>query len=277
MEFQYLGTAAAEGVPALWCNCETCRKSRKIGGRAIRTRSQAIIDGKLLIDFPADTYMHVLQNGIDLLNVEHCIVTHSHSDHLYADDICMIRPGFAHLPQGYKMTFHGTAKMAKKLLPAVTPIAEQHGCVGFEEIVPLVPVRIAGYEITALPAIHDSNAGPVFYQISDGDKTVLYANDTHFFHEDVWAYWEKTKPHFDMVSLDCTNSCLPLTYVGHMSLYENVRVREKMLEMGIADEKTVFICHHFSHNGTHATYDDFVPQAAKEGFLVSYDGMKLTL
>ena len=277
MEFQYLGTAAAEGVPALWCNCETCRKSRKIGGRAIRTRSQAIIDGKLLIDFPADTYMHVLQNGIDLLNVEHCIVTHSHSDHLYADDICMIRPGFAHLPQGYKMTFHGTAKMAKKLLPAVTPIAEQHGCVGFEEIVPLVPVRIAGYEITALPAIHDPNAGPVFYQISDGDKTVLYANDTHFFHEDVWAYWEKTKPHFDMVSLDCTNSCLPLTYVGHMSLYENVRVREKMLEMGIADEKTVFICHHFSHNGTHATYDDFVPQAAKEGFLVSYDGMKLTL
>ena len=50
MEFQYLGTAAAEGIPALFCGCENCERSRKIGGRAIRTRSQAIIDGTLLID-----------------------------------------------------------------------------------------------------------------------------------------------------------------------------------------------------------------------------------
>lgn len=32
MEIQYLGTAAAEGLPALFCDCETCRKARNIGG-----------------------------------------------------------------------------------------------------------------------------------------------------------------------------------------------------------------------------------------------------
>ena len=44
MKLKYLGTAAAEGVPALFCTCEVCRKSMELGGKNIRTRSQAIID-----------------------------------------------------------------------------------------------------------------------------------------------------------------------------------------------------------------------------------------
>ena len=53
---------------------------------------------------------------------------------------------------------------------------------------------------------------------------------------------------------------------------ENVKVRARMLELGIADENTKFICNHFSHNGIHAVYDEFLPIAAREGFDVSYDG-----
>ena len=79
--------------------------------------------------------------------------------------------------------------------------------------------------------------------------------------------------HFDMVSLDCTNACLPLTYVGHMGLAENAQVRRRMLDEGYADENTRFVCNHYSHNGISVVYDDFVPVAGKEGFLVSYDGM----
>ena len=54
MEIQYLGTAAAEGLPALFCDCETCRKARNIGGKEVRTRTQSVVDGKILIDFPPD-------------------------------------------------------------------------------------------------------------------------------------------------------------------------------------------------------------------------------
>lgn len=64
MKLKYLGTAAAEGWPALFCHCEACKKARKLGGKNIRTRSQAIADNRLLIDFCADTYMHVLQQGL---------------------------------------------------------------------------------------------------------------------------------------------------------------------------------------------------------------------
>ncbi|HBJ10614.1 MAG TPA: carbon-phosphorus lyase, partial [Ruminococcaceae bacterium] len=38
MKFQYLGTAAAEGFPGMFCSCDTCEKARKAGGRNIRTR-----------------------------------------------------------------------------------------------------------------------------------------------------------------------------------------------------------------------------------------------
>ena len=56
MKLKYLGTAAAEGIPVLFCDCDVCKKSMQLGGRNIRTRSQAIIDNTLLIDFPPDTY-----------------------------------------------------------------------------------------------------------------------------------------------------------------------------------------------------------------------------
>ena len=34
MKLQYLGTAAAEGWPALFCQCESCRVSAEKGGKS---------------------------------------------------------------------------------------------------------------------------------------------------------------------------------------------------------------------------------------------------
>lgn len=77
MKIKYLGTAAAEGIPAVFCECENCKRSRELGGRNIRTRSQAIIDDTILIDFLADTYMHYLIRNIPLNKIKTCIITHS--------------------------------------------------------------------------------------------------------------------------------------------------------------------------------------------------------
>ena len=65
MKLTYLGTAAAEGFPAVFCNCKYCAEARKLKGKNIRTRSQGMINDDLLIDLPADTYHHFLQNDID--------------------------------------------------------------------------------------------------------------------------------------------------------------------------------------------------------------------
>ena len=276
MKFQYLGTAAAEAIPAIFCTCPNCVRSREIGGRAIRTRSQAIIDDTLLIDLPCDTYFHFITHNVDPLKLTACLITHTHSDHLYPKELLNLTPTTAKVPEGYHIRFCGSDKVGEAIEPQLTSIAK-YGRTSFTELKAFEPAVIGKYTVTPLPAIHDPNSGPFFYMISDGEKTVLYAHDTHYFHDDVWAYFEKTKPHFDLVSLDCTNACLPLTYIGHMGLPENVQVRDRMLEMGLADENTKFICNHYSHNGTHVVYDDFVPIAGKEGLLVSYDGMTVHL
>ena len=69
MKIRYLGTAAAEGWPALFCSCPICTHARIQGGKNLRTRTQAILDGELLIDFPPDTYCHALQYGLELAKI----------------------------------------------------------------------------------------------------------------------------------------------------------------------------------------------------------------
>lgn len=44
MKIAYLGTGAAEGIPAIFCSCPYCSGVRLRGGKEIRSRSQILID-----------------------------------------------------------------------------------------------------------------------------------------------------------------------------------------------------------------------------------------
>lgn len=94
----FMGTAAAEGIPALFCTCPVCERARRAGGRELRTRSGALIDGVLKLDFGPDSYVHMLQNGIAYANVHSILITHTHSDHLALSELEYRRPGFSYLP-----------------------------------------------------------------------------------------------------------------------------------------------------------------------------------
>lgn len=56
MEIRYLGTAAAEGFPALFCQCDTCRRAAAKGGKNIRTRSSVLVNDTVLLDMGPDLY-----------------------------------------------------------------------------------------------------------------------------------------------------------------------------------------------------------------------------
>ena len=89
MKFQYLGTGAAEGVPAVFCHCPACREIRRRGESEFHSRSQLLIDGEVCVDFPPDAYYHSLRFGADLAAVRYLLVTHSHMDHFYAHDFIL--------------------------------------------------------------------------------------------------------------------------------------------------------------------------------------------
>lgn len=86
MKIRYLGTAATEGFPAAFCNCKSCTAARKDISKELRTRSQMLIDTELMIDFPPESYYHAMRFGIDLSAVRTLLVTHSHTDHFYAQE-----------------------------------------------------------------------------------------------------------------------------------------------------------------------------------------------
>lgn len=277
MKITYYGTAAAEGIPALFCECDTCRAARKKGGRDIRTRSQAMIDDTLLIDLPADTYMHALFYGLPLTRVSHCLITHAHSDHLYADELHMRGFGFAPVLHEEAACLHlyGSDMVKRTLAADLYCRFKDEKRVAFSQLSPFQAYEIGGYTVTPLLALHDVHAGPYIYIIQKDGKTLLYGNDTGIFPDESFAYIEKSGVRFDFVSLDCTAGNGPMNYDSHMNLERNILIRNRLIAMGAADEKTIFCCNHFSHNGGGVLFEDFSVAAEKAGFLTAYDGMSM--
>ena len=278
MKLKYLGTAAAEGIPAVFCECETCKKSRLAGGRNIRTRSQAIVNDDLLIDFPADTYMHSLLHNIDLCKVKSCIVTHSHMDHLYPADTEVRKDGFAHIySSNDPLVFYSDEASRIKLMEAIDYWEIPESTIQSKLIKVFETFETQGYKVTALRAAHDPKSDPVVFIIEKQGKTIFYSNDTSEYPEESMEYLSKLDKPLDLISLDCTEGASHTTYVGHLNLWRCIDLRKKLIEMGAADEHTVFVLNHFSHNGSDVMYDDFVKLAAEHNFLVSYDGMEIEI
>lgn len=268
MKITYYGTAAAEAWPGVFCRCDACERARAAGGRNIRTRSQACVDDRLLIDMPADTYLHVLNYGLDMSAIPNLIVTHTHSDHYYPAELWCRSEGIAHnLPEGCEtLTIWGDEKVGELIQ------GRGGSRVAFSGLPMMTPTDVGGYTVTALPADHDQSAGTRIYVIEKDGKALLYAHDTGYLTGDTWDYIGKSGLKFDFVSLDCTNCTLPWDR-GHMGIDADRRVRDRLKEMGAADGRTKFCVNHFSHNGK-TTYDDLVEMLGDE-FIVSYDGLSV--
>ncbi|MBR2877291.1 MAG: hypothetical protein IKC01_09140 [Clostridia bacterium] len=273
MKIKYYGTAAAEGFPGMFCSCPTCEKARKAGGKNIRTRSGTVIDDELMIDFSADTYLHVLNYGLDLRKIKACLVTHGHDDHLYPYDFHYRGYGYAYFPDEEAkkpLQIYSTEESSSELLPIVNQIRKRdENSVEWNKIVPFTSYEILGYRVTPLKADHAKGLNPVIYIIEKDNKALLYAHDTGYFLDETWEYIEKSDIKFNFVSLDCTSILNESAYSNHMGIKACTDVKDRLLKTN-ADENTVFCLHHFSHNGK-LIYDDLVPVAKEEGFEVSYD------
>ncbi len=269
MKLQYLGTAAAEGVPAFFCGCEHCRYAQRVGGVELRTRSGAMVDDALKIDFGPDTLAHAYRYGLDFSYLEHVLITHSHEDHFTPADIAYRRRGFSHPPEdAAPLKVYGN----RVVCDAIDAMRIE----GIESrlMIPFEPVRAGAWTVTALKAIHmlGLDEEPLFYLIERDGRSILYAHDTGEFPEDDMEFLAGRR--INLISLDCTNGVKHFDYLGHMGIEHNLRMREKLLANGAADERTVFVCQHFSHNGL-APYEQV--KAMAKGMLVAYDGMVLTV
>lgn len=277
MKFTYLGTAASEGFPALFCNCEYCREARRLGGKNLRTRSQALINDDLLIDLPADTNFHVIRNGLELDKVKFLLFTHSHSDHLNPQELRLRGDAYAHDMRSDILEVYcgqGVQKEYDRINGG--KISESIASkIRFQVIKAFETFRAGEYTITPLPARHKPNEDAFFYAISDGEKNVLYAHDTGYFFEEVFDWIGKNKTKFDLVSLDCTNVDIPIADNGnHMGFPNAGRVLERLRTLGAVTDRTQCFVNHFSHNGN-PLQELLEKKAEPYGCRVAYDGLQI--
>lgn len=272
MKIQIMGTAAYERVPAMFCTCAACEYARRHGGKAVRTQAQALINDDLLVDFGQDNYIHYLKAGCDYTKLRTLIVTHAHSDHFMTNELLMTTSAYGH-NEMESITVVGAAGVQEKYTSL-----EGDRKASFSPIAYYETQTHGRYTVTALPACHGTKE-PTLYIISDGEKTVLYNNDTGSLPDEVYAFIEKGGYHFDLVIADCTYGLLGYSDHGHMSLEDNEAHKARLTAMGALDEKSIYVITHYSHNAllfkdkTAATPEDLEKIAAEHGMISAYDGI----
>ncbi len=272
MKIKYLGTGAFEGVPAIFCNCDTCRKSRELGGRNIRTRSQAIINDELLLDFGPDTFSHILSYGLDLTKIGGCVITHSHADHLYTGDMpAFSYPRYSAIKADKPFVFMAGKSGLKQIKKAINSCK---ACAQIDTALAkaFVNSEMLGYKILPLTANHTKKHSALLYRIEKGGKSLLYAHDTGYLKPETIERLAKEAP-LDLISIDCTiKNCNEKSH--HLS-YDGAKKTLRLLyNKGIITDETIKIVNHFSHNNGY-TYDSLSKIAEKDGITVSYDGLEI--
>lgn len=270
MKFTFLGTAAAEGFPAVFCNCKFCKETRVLGGKNIRTRSQSIVNDDLLIDLPADTNHHFLMNGIEGDKIKYLFVTHPHEDHFYPSELQLRYGCFAHDMRAPALQLFCSQETADRLNRqyATTRNVSVTVLEAFQTVV------LPEYSVTALPARHIPGA---FIYVIQGEKTILYGHDTGYFYEEVFDFLEQKGFRFDMVTLDCTNVDIPIPDTGgHMGFPNIQRVLLRLTELGAISDRTVKYVNHYSHNAN-PLQQRLEARAAEFGCLAAYDGCRVEL
>lgn len=278
MKMTWLGTAAAEGWPAMFCRCPSCTESAKHGGKSIRSRSQSLVNDDLLIDFPADTYLHMLHGGLNLDAVTDVIITHAHEDHFYPEDLANRQSGYTRFraPHAFNVYGNDAVCAAYERVASVIGNDEMPQVVPMHEIFEYQPLRLAHYTVYPVLADHNPREKCYIYIICDerDGKTLLYAQDTGYLKEECWTFMKAFR--FDLASLDCTHG-KETARRNHMGMETCAEVKARLISEGMADEKTIFAVNHFSHNCGYLCQEEIEEAAAKYHMLAAYDGMTVTV
>ncbi|WP_240417859.1 MBL fold metallo-hydrolase [Paenibacillus periandrae] len=269
MKVHFLGTAAYEGIPSLFCQCSTCHQARERGGRNIRTRTSVMIDEVLKVDFPPDTLYHSLKYGMDMNDVQDLLITHSHSDHLYAEDMGIRAKGYAQFGNS-PLHVYGHEIPLQRCQQALNGLSHNYK---FHRVDPFESIKTQTANIVPLLADHDPNETCLLYYIDKEGTTILYGNDSGWFPEQTWN-WLKDKQ-LNLVILECTTGH-SLNRNNHMNVEAVLETKTWMEDNNVLKPGAQVVVTHFSHNAG-LLHEDLTEIFTPAGIQVAYDGLVIQL
>ena len=286
MKITFLGTGAAEGIPAVYSRTEFAQRVRREGGPDLRTRSSIRIGDHHQIDFSPDNFWQMHRCDLDMYDVEHLLITHSHEDHFQYDQIIA-----KEMPDGtngkplhiYLST--AAADWLMQMLECRNQFADltQEARDAFLGRYPVhrlehgVECDLGGVRGFTVPGNHRvaaSGERSINYllELPDG-KFLLYALDTGYYTDDTWEMLEGRRA--DIVIMDCTfggRTDRGEYPAGHLDCRSFMRMLERMRKISFIDSTSTVYATHFNPDqgfDHHALVEFF--RASEATVTVAYD------
>lgn len=271
MELLLLGTAAAEGWPAPFCVCEACREARRRGGPNVRSRSGALVDDDLKIDFCPDTVSQMQRTGRDLSAVRTLVFTHQHSDHIAPLELLWASRPFTNTPPREPIAVFGNAEVME-MLHAAVPKPDTVNLDLRPPLQPLQPVTTpTGDAVLPLPADHAPGAFVLRITRARDNKTLFYGHDSGLYPDATLGALADGPP-LDVALLDCTSGGQATKNRGHLGVDGVLQMVSELRGRGAITDATRVIATHFSHNGG-LLHEELVRTFLPHGVEVAFDGM----
>lgn len=284
MRFVFLGTAASEGYPNAFCDCDNCEQARAAGGPSLRKRSSVLIDGDLILDLGPDLMAASMQHGISLAQLRYCVQTHEHADHLDASHLYSRSPhcGVHNAPCLAFYASQNALRKAARILRSddpnfglLDPSVSERLNLTAHAVEPFQHFMVGPYQFFSVKANHAPETTAMLYQIEHEGKVVFYGTDTGEIPPETWdALAEFGKP-CDLIALDHT-----FGYKGrattHMNTEQFLEQVARLREIGIATERTRIFATHIAHH-SNPIHPELVGSAQQHGYEVAYDGLEIML
>ena len=264
MELLLLGTAAAEGWPAPFCDCPHCQQARVRGGANLRSRSGALLDDDFKIDFNADTLLQMQRARRSLASLKTLVFTHQHSDHFLPQELQWIKPPFSQTPPAQPIALYANSPIISAL--SENEFFKLHQMEPFQKI-----TTRQGDEILPLPADHVE--GALVLRITRESKTIFYGHDSGVFPDETLnALSDGTS--LDIALLDCTGGGQKTANRGHLDFDGVLQVTQELKTRGAITNHTRVIATHFSHNGGWL-HEELTRAFLPHRIEVAFDGMTI--
>ena len=265
MKILFLGTAAAEGWPGLFCECRHCQQARRLKGKNIRSRSSLLIDDLYKVDFPPDTYWQMNRYNIKMANVKHLFLTHSHSDHYYPLDLVLRAAPFAQLKKEHTLNIYTTRPVCDS---TAKTLGDYETGISFHVIEPYQEFTAGKMKVLPIKADHCPKETCFNFVFRYKGRTILHGYDTGWYPEETWKALRDFR--FDLIILDCTNGKIDEQRY-HLGVKGLVKMKERLEKNGNLKKGCRCIATHFSHNGglLHAELEKIL---GKKNVEVAYDG-----
>ncbi len=287
----FLGTGASQFFPCPYCKCPVCEDARAKGGKAIKTRTDFLIDEKSIIDFGPDVNYQFIQNGLRMDTLKNIFLTHSHDDHIDTTELGVIRNRKHKLEAPVHVKFWGTEKALNVVKDvAAASVGDKDGGFFYKHI-ELCPVKefetfeTDGLKVTSLLSSHRGSGKDEWglnYIIEKNGKTLLYATDTGWYPDETWEFLKMSDFKFDYVVMENTYAEDKLNIIkpyagGHLNTANFFMMLDKLVECGCMEKDTPVFATHLSDAGQQL-YEEYVAEVENNpeyNITVAWDGMKI--